>query len=40
MKTVTEFIFLRSKITAENNFSSEKKKKTLAPWGEKNYEKP
>ena len=37
METVTNFIFLGSKITADGNCSHEIK--TLAPW-KKNYEKP
>ena len=32
METVTDFIFLSSKITADGNFSHEIKRKTLAPW--------
>ena len=39
-ETVTDFIFLGSKITAENDCSHEiKKKKKLAPW-KKSYDKP
>ena len=37
-ETVTDFIFLGSRITAENDWSHEKKKK-LAPW-KKSYDKP
>ena len=37
MKTVTDFIFLGSKITADGNCSHEIK--TLAPW-KKNYDQP
>ena len=36
MKTVTDFIFLGSKITADSDYSE---KKTVAPW-KKSYEKP
>ena len=32
METVTDFIFLGSKITADGNCSHEIKKKTFAPW--------
>ena len=32
METVTDFIFLSSKITADGDFSHEIKRKTLAPW--------
>ena len=38
METVTHFIFLGSKITADGDCSHEIKK-TLAPW-KKNYDKP
>ena len=38
MKTVTDFIFLGSKITVDSDQSCEEKK-TLAPW-KKSYEKP
>ena len=38
MKTVTDFIFLGSKITADGVYSH-KIKKTLAPW-KKGYDKP
>ena len=37
METVTDFIFLYSKITADGNCSHEIK--TLAPW-KKNYDQP
>ena len=37
METVTDFIFLGSKITADGDYSHEIK--TLAPW-KKNYDKP
>ena len=36
MKTVTDFIVLGSKITADSDYSE---KKTVAPW-KKSYEKP
>ena len=41
METVTDFIFLGSKITVHGNCSHEttKKKKMLAPW-KKSYDKP
>ena len=32
METVTEFIFLGSKITSDSDWSHEIKKKMLAPW--------
>ena len=38
METVTDFIFLSSKITADGDYSH-KIKKTLAPW-KKSYDKP
>ena len=38
METVTDFIFLGSRITADGDCSHEIKK-TLAPW-KKNYDKP
>ena len=37
METVTDFIFLGSKITADGDYSHESK--TLAPW-KKSYDKP
>ena len=40
VKTVTDFIFLCSKITVDSDCRHEiKKKKTLAPW-KRNYDKP
>ena len=38
MEIVTDFIFLGSKITADDDYSN-KIKKTLAPW-KKSYDKP
>ena len=38
METVRDFIFLGSKITADDDYSN-KIKKTLAPW-KKSYDKP
>ena len=38
METMTDFIFLSSKITADGDYSH-KIKKTLAPW-KKSYDKP
>ena len=38
METVTDFIFLGSKITADDDYSN-KIKKTLAPW-KKSYDQP
>ena len=39
VETVTGFIFLGSKITADGDCSHETKKKMLAPW-KKSYDKP
>ena len=39
METVTDFIFLGSKITADGDCSHEIFKKTLTPW-EKSYDQP
>ena len=38
METVTDFIFLGSKIAADGDCSHEIKR--LAPWGKKSYKKP
>jgi len=39
METVTDFIFLDTKITADGDCSHEIKRRLLAPW-KKNYDKP
>ena len=39
VETVTDFIFLGSKITVENDCSHEMKKKKFAPWKE-SYDQP
>ena len=39
MKTVTDFIFLGAKVTADGDCSHELKRHLLAPW-KKSYDKP